>query len=217
MGSRDWFLTPSFTGWGANQKGRCGNVRGPAARNSRSADSWRPLAVGGDPGGCRCPFPVEGPRARVARGGKERRPFRRVTAAESRRLTHPGCPSLPGPERPGPGRPREQEIPPAVPRARNWGHWATGPPVLGQGHRCTDLPGLEPPFPGGLGAHTQRPAPGLELSSLGTPNPDLNPFLSFLAERGEWQVIPGALTVQPGILLGGFLLIYRISQNLRPN
>lgn len=122
----------------------------------------RPAAGWGDVGGCRCPFPVEGQRARVARGGKERRPFRRVTAAESRWLTHPGRPSLPGPERPGPGLPRERETPPAVPRSRNWGHWATGPAALGRGHRCLDLPGLVARFrrPG-----RQGPAPRLEPSS----------------------------------------------------
>lgn len=102
----------------------------------------RPAAGWGGSGGCRCPFPVEGQRARVARGGKERRPFCRVTAAESRWLTHPGRPSLPGPERPWPGPHREREVPPGVPSSRNWGHWATGPAAPGLGHRCLDLPGL---------------------------------------------------------------------------
>lgn len=143
-------------------------ARGHVAGNAPIPDSRHrtaPAAGWGYPGDSRCPFPVEGRRARVARGGKERRPFRRVTAAESRWVTHPGRPSLPGPERRGPGQPREREMPPAVSQARNWGHWATGTLVLGRGHRCTDLPGLEMALPGRRGAHTQNPAPGLDLSS----------------------------------------------------
>lgn len=102
-------MTPSFTGWG--QSGTFlyrwvpGRVRGHEAGNSCNPDSRHQMAPTGGwgyPGGCRCLFPVEGLRARVARGGKERHLFRRVTAAESRRLTHPGRPSLPGPDWPGP-------------------------------------------------------------------------------------------------------------------
>lgn len=140
-----------FTGWGRWRLRDAGTRGLLAPGSSRAPDSLgterRPAAGWGDLGGCRCPFPVEGQRARVARGGKERRPFRRVTAAESRWLTHPGRPSLPGPERPGPGLPQEREMPPAVPGSRNWGHWATGPAALGQGHRCLDLPGLAARFP----------------------------------------------------------------------
>lgn len=135
-----------FTSWGPMETAGCRDVRGvmqrttPAPLDSRHQTA--PAAGWGDMGGRRCPFPVGGQRARVAR-----RPFRRVTAAESRWLTHPGRPSLPGPERPRPGQPREREMPQAVPRSRNWGPWATGPAELGRGHRCLDLPGLVARFP----------------------------------------------------------------------
>lgn len=162
-----------------------GRARGHAAGNSRTPGSRHrtaPAAGWGDPGDCRCPFPVEGRRARVVRGGKERRPFRRLTA----RVTVADSPGAPLPSWPGAVRarqPRERDMPPAVPQARNWGHWATGPVALGWGHRCTDLPELERELPGRLGVHTLSPAPGLELSSPRTLSPHLNPFLTFLAER----------------------------------
>lgn len=130
------------------------------AGNSHAPDSPHLSgAVGGwDPRDCRCPFPVEGLQARVAGGGNELRPFRRVTAAESRRLSHPGRPSLPGPERPGPGQPREREMPPVMPLARNWGHSAAVPAAPSWGHRCPDLPGLVGRFPDGR-APTPRAQP----------------------------------------------------------
>lgn len=103
-------------------------------------------------------------------------------------------------------------MPPAVPQARNWGHWATGLVALSSGHRCTDLPELEMELPGRLGVHTLSPAPGLELSSPRTLSPHLNPLLTFLAERAG-----NSGSLQPGFLLAGFHLIYRISQNLRPH
>lgn len=52
------------------------------------------------------------------------------------------------------------------------------------------------------------PTPRAQPRSLNPvfPNtePHLNPFLTFLAVREEWQVIPGAHAVQRGILLGSF-------------
>lgn len=182
-----------------------------AAGSSRAPDSLgterRPAAGWGDLGGCRCPFPVEGQRARVARGGKERRPFRRVTAAESRWLTHPGRPSLPGPEWPGPGLPREREMPPAVPRSRNWGHWATGPagtPLSGLAWACRALPG-------GLGARAQPQG----LNPVLLPNTE-SPSQPLQISRGKnilagntWSACSAARMVW-----GGFYLLNCISQNL---
>lgn len=148
-----------FTEWAQQRPRDAGMCAGSRTGNSRAPDSWHqkaPAAGWGDPRGCRCPFPVEGPRARVIRGGKERRPFRRVTAAESRWLTHPGRPSLPGLERPGPGQPWEREMPPvgaSGPELGLLGHWgrSSGPgtPLYGLVCACGALPGrLVLPHPG---------------------------------------------------------------------
>lgn len=201
-------MTPSFTGWGQSRPGGArtcaGSCSGQLPHPRRSART-APAGLWGDPGGCRCLFPVEGLRARVARGGKERRPFRRVTAAESPWLTHPGRPSLPGPERPGPpatsrerGRCRQRSLDP--------GTGVTGP--LGPQSWARDTAvwtclGLRLLFP-----EDWAPTPRAQPRSLNPvfPNtePHLNPFLTFLAVREEWQVIPGAHAVQRGILLGSF-------------
>lgn len=192
--------------WARCRGGRQGQLARPCPRH-RTA----PTAGWGHLGSCRCPFPVEGRRARVARGGKARRPFRRVTAAESRRLSHPRRPSLPGPEWPGPGQTPELGTPPAVPRARNWGRWAAGLALRGLAWACGALPGRP-------GAHTQGPSGGLEPSFSRTRRPHPSPVLRFLVEREGSQLALEALTVMPALCwaLGIGHLRYRISWNLRP-
>lgn len=90
-GSLDLFFLNRL---GPIKTARCWDVRGvmqratPAPRRSTLGTEGRPLQAGGTREAAGAHFLSGGPQARVARGGKERRPFRRVTAAESRWLTH---------------------------------------------------------------------------------------------------------------------------------
>lgn len=124
-----------------------GRARGHAAGNSRVSPTLgierRPLPAGGTREAAGAHFLRRG-REHVSLGAASVPPSHggRVTVADS--------PGAPLPSWPGAARarqPREWEMPPAVPRARNWGHWATGPTALCPGHRCLDSPGLVRRFP----------------------------------------------------------------------